>query len=260
MEKEICTFSNPEFGSITTIMIDNEPWFIGNEVATLLGYENQSRDISRHVDEDDRILLDFSKYQNGTLIPSGRGNKKRIIINESGLYSLILSSKLPQAKKFKRWVTSEVLPTIRKHGAYLTPDKIEEVLLNPDTIIKIATQLKAEQEKNKRLSATNAALVKETNTWDGKTIINALVRTFGSRCMNGNFSYAFNTFYKKLNYGMNINLKSRRTKSTKPNVALIDFLTEEEMPNAIQIAVAMCEESGINTGDIISKTNAANIQ
>jgi len=136
MEKEICTFSNPEFGSITTIMIDNEPWFIGNEVASLLGYENQSRDVSRHVDNDDRILLDFSKYQNGTLNPSGRGNKKRIIINESGLYSLILSSKLPQAKKFKRWVTSEVLPAIRKHGAYLTPDKIEEVLLNPDTIIK----------------------------------------------------------------------------------------------------------------------------
>lgn len=253
MEKEICTFSNPEFGSITTIMIDNEPWFIGNEIANLLGYKLERKAILDHVDEEDKNTVPI---RNG----NQRGNPNKIIINESGLYSLILSSKLPQAKKFKRWVTSEVLPAIRKHGAYLTPDKIEEVLLNPDAIIKIATQLKAEQEKNKRLSATNAALVKETNTWDGKTVINALVRTFGSRCMNGNFSYAFNTFYKRLNYGMNINLKSRRTKSTKPNAALIDFLTEEEMPNAIQIAVAMCEESGINTGDIISKTNAANIQ
>lgn len=253
MEKEICTFSNPEFGSITTIMIDNEPWFIGNEVANLLGYENTRDALKKRVDTEDK---------NTVAIRDGnhRGNPNKTIINESGLYSLILSSKLPQAKKFKRWVTSEVLPAIRKHGAYLTPDKIEEVLLNPDTIIKIATQLKAEQEKNKRLSVTNAALVKETNTWDGKTVINALVRTFGSRCMNGNFSYAFNTFYKKLNYGMNINLKSRRTKSTKPNAALIDFLTEEEMPNAIQIAVAMCEESGIDTGDIISKANAVNIQ
>ncbi|WP_050564478.1 phage antirepressor KilAC domain-containing protein [Enterococcus faecium] len=97
---------------------------------------NGSRDINRHVDVEDR-----QNYQNGTF-ESPRG---LTIINESGLYSLILGSKQPNAKKFKRWVTSEVLPAIRKHGGYLTPEKVEEALLNPDTIIQLATKLKEER-------------------------------------------------------------------------------------------------------------------
>lgn len=249
--KDIQIFSNPEFGSLTTITIEGAPWFIGKEVAEKLGYVNTKDAIKKHVDTSDKQIFLRSQITTLENIP----NRGLSCINESGLYSLILSSKLPTAKKFKHWVTSEVLPAIRKHGAYLTPETIEQVLYNPDTIIKIATQLKEEQEKNKKLSATNAALVKETNTWDGKAIINALVRAFGSRCMNGNFCYAFNTFYKKLNYGMNINLKSRRTKSAKPKAALIDFITKEEIPSAIQIAVAMCEEAGIETGSIINETN-----
>lgn len=253
--KDIQVFSNPEFGSLTTIMIDNKPWFIGNEVARLLGYENTRDALKKRVDEEDK---------NTVAIRDGnqRGNPNKTIINESGLYSLILSSKLPSAKKFKHWVTSEVLPTIRKHGVYMTDEAIEKAILNPDFIIQLATQLKEEKQKrleaeqrNTELSATNAALTKQTNTWDGKKVITALVRAFGSKRMNGNFSFAFNTFYKKLNYGMNINLKSRRTRSAKPKAALIDFLTEKEIPSAIQIAVAMCEESGIETGTIISETN-----
>lgn len=133
---EIQTF-NFENQQVRTIEIENEPWFVGKDVAKILGYQNGSRDINRHVDEEDR-----QNYQNGTF-DSPRG---MTIINESGLYSLILSSKLPNAKKFKRWVTSEVLPAIRKHGGYLTQEKIEEALLNPDTLINLATQLKQERE------------------------------------------------------------------------------------------------------------------
>ncbi len=107
--KELQIFNNPEFGEIRTTVIDGEPWFVGKDVADILGYQNGSRDINRHVDEEDR-----QNYQNGTF-ESPRG---MTIINESGLYSLVLSSKLPTAKKFKRWVTSEVLPTIRKTGSY----------------------------------------------------------------------------------------------------------------------------------------------
>ena len=260
--KDIQVFSNPEFGSLTTIFIDGEPWFIGKEIAEKLGYENQSRDVDRHVDKSDRILFDFSKYQNGTLINEGRGNKKRIIINESGLYSLILSSKLPSAKKFKHWVTSEVLPTIRKHGVYMTDEAIEKAILNPDFIIQLATQLKEEKQKrleaeqrNTELSATNAALTKQTNTWDDSAIINSLIRAYASyRCL-GVFAKAYNIFYKKLNYSLHINLRSRRVKSTNQKAPLIDFIKEEEMPDALKIAVAMCEESGIETGTIISETN-----
>ena len=137
-------FENAEFGSVRTTTVNCEVMFVGKDVADILGYQNGSRDINRHVDEDDRQKV---------MLFDGNQDKETIIINESGLYSLVLSSKMPNAKKFKRWVTSEVLPSIRKHGAYMTPQKIEEVLLNPDTIIKLATELKAEQEKRVALES-----------------------------------------------------------------------------------------------------------
>ena len=253
--KDIQVFSNPEFGSLTTIMIDNKPWFIGNEVARLLGYENTRDALKKRVDEEDK---------NTVAIRDGnqRGNPNKTIINESGLYSLILSSKLPSAKKFKHWVTSEVLPTIRKHGVYMTDEAIEKAILNPDFIIQLATQLKEEKQKrleaeqrNTELSATNAALTKQTNTWDDSAIINSLIRAYASyRCL-GVFAKAYNIFYKKLNYSLHINLRSRRVKSTNQKAPLIDFIKKKEMPDALKIAVAMCEESGIETGTIISETN-----
>ncbi len=141
-------FENPEFGSVRTIVISNEPWFVGKDVANILEYQNGSRDINRHVDSEDRQKA---------MVFDGNQDKETILINESGLYSLILSSKLPTAKKFKRWVTSEVLPAIRKHGAYLTEQKVEEILTNPDTIIKLATQLKEEREARKQAEALNEA-------------------------------------------------------------------------------------------------------
>lgn len=113
---ELQIFQNPDFGEVRTTVIDGEPWFVGKDVADILGYQNGSRDINRHVDEEDR-----QNYQNGTF-ESPRG---MTIINESGLYSLVLSSKLPTAKKFKRWVTSEVLPAIRKTGGYQVKQKAQ---------------------------------------------------------------------------------------------------------------------------------------
>lgn len=102
-------FDSPDFGQIRTIQQNGEPWFVGKDVADILGYQNGSRDVNRHVDEDDR-----QNYQNGTF----ESNRGLTIINESGLYSLILSSKMPKAKEFKHWVTSEVIPAIRKTGKY----------------------------------------------------------------------------------------------------------------------------------------------
>lgn len=137
---EIQTF-NFENQQVRTIEIENEPYFVGKDVATILGYSNTKDAIATHVDEEDRSVIQRS--ENTTLEIPNRG---LTVINESGLYSLILSSKLPNAKKFKRWVTSEVLPAIRKHGGYLTEQKLEEALLNPDTLINLATQLKQERE------------------------------------------------------------------------------------------------------------------
>lgn len=142
-------FENQEFGKIRIILISSEPWFVGNEIAKTLGYTNPQKAIRDHVDEDDR--------RDERIVHPLGGVQETRVINESGLYSLILSSKLPTAKRFKRWVTSEVLPAIRKHGAYLTEQKVEEILTNPDTIIKLATQLKQERDARKQAEALNEA-------------------------------------------------------------------------------------------------------
>lgn len=110
---ELQVFRNAEFGELTLLEIDNEPWFVGKEVAKKLGYENTKDSISRHVPEEDKRI--FQRSENTTLDIPNRG---LTIINESGLYSLILGSKLESAKRFKRWVTSEVLPAIRRTGSY----------------------------------------------------------------------------------------------------------------------------------------------
>ena len=110
MENEIKIFENEEFGKIRTVVKDGEPWLVGKDVADILEYRNGSRDINRHVDEEDRLKI---------MIFDGNQNKETIIINESGFYSLVLSSKMPKAKEFRRWVTSHVLPTIRRTGGYV---------------------------------------------------------------------------------------------------------------------------------------------
>lgn len=136
MTNELEIFKNEEFGEIRTVTIDGEPWFVAKDIANNLGYQNGSRDINRHVHEEDRVK---------DMIFDGRQNKETILINESGLYALILGSKLESAKKFKHWVTSEVLPAIRKHGLYAT----EDLLNDPDLLIAMATELKNERQARK---------------------------------------------------------------------------------------------------------------
>lgn len=139
MMKDLQIFKSDEFGEVRTTTINNDVWFVGKDVAEILGYKNGSRDINRHVDEEDITTKNLPQYQNGTLV------SKTILINESGLYSLILRSNLPKAKKFKRWVTSEVLPSIRKHGMYAT----DELLDNPDLFISVLQELKQARLDNK---------------------------------------------------------------------------------------------------------------
>ena len=142
---ELQIFKNAEFGSVRTLAINDEPYFVARDVAEILGYSNPRKAIIDHVDEEDKT--------DGVTIRDSIGREQTpVLINESGLYSLILSSKLPNAKKFKRWVTSEVLPAIRRHGIYA----IDEVLNNPDMLIAALTELKAEREKTKLLTETVA--------------------------------------------------------------------------------------------------------
>lgn len=145
---ELKVFENAEFGQIRGVEINGESWLVGKDVAERLGYSNASKAVMVHVDDEDKRfeMLPVSDSQIGNLV-------KTALINESGLYSLVLGSKLPNAKKFKRWVTSEVLPAIRKHGGYLTAEKVEEALLNPDVLIRLATELKDEREARRALES-----------------------------------------------------------------------------------------------------------
>lgn len=144
-------------GSLSVYQFDNRDmrtftdesgtvWFVGKDVAKILGYQNLSKAVADHVDDDDKL-------NNVSL--SSLGQRGGWLINESGLYSLVLSSKLPSARKFKHWVTSEVLPSIRQHGAYMTPATIEQTLNNPDFIIQLATQLKDAQQRVEVVESEN---------------------------------------------------------------------------------------------------------
>ena len=131
---ELQIFKNEEFGEMRSFSINNEPWFVGKDVASILGYKNYRDALNRHIDEEDKGVAECDT-------PGGKQNLT--VINESGLYSLILSSKLPTAKKFKRWVTSEVLPSIRKTGGYKLPD-------NPMDVLKLMFQ--AQENTNKEVA------------------------------------------------------------------------------------------------------------
>ena len=135
-------FKNEQFGEVRTVTIESEPWFVGKDVAEALGYKNTRDALNKFIDDTDKS--DVAIYD-------GRQNRNMVAVNESGLYSLIFGSRLESAKEFKHWVTSEVLPAIRKHGAYA----VDELLNDPDMAIKAFTALKEEREKNKALTAEN---------------------------------------------------------------------------------------------------------
>lgn len=142
---ELKIFENPAFGKVRVVEQGGEPWFVGKDVAEILGYQNGSRDVNRHVDEDDR-----QNYQNGTF----ESNRGLTIINESGLYSLILSSKMPKAKEFKHWVTSEVLPAIRKTGGYIAgSEKMSDAELMAKAVLVAQATIKERDARIKELES-----------------------------------------------------------------------------------------------------------
>ena len=157
--KELQIFKNEEFGEIRTVEISGEPWFVGKDVTAILGYERDTKAVVDHVDEDDRINIDGKTQSQFGIELGQRGGW---LINESGLYSLILSSKLPNAKAFKKWVTSEVLPSIRKHGGYISG----QAEMSPEELMAKALQVaqKTLEEREARigvLTAENSALTVE---------------------------------------------------------------------------------------------------
>lgn len=156
-KNEIMLFKHEEFGEVRTLVIDGEPWFVGKDITNALGYANHSKALNDHVDSDDKL-------NNESL--SSLGQRGGWLINESGLYSLILSSKLPSAKKFKHWVTSKILPSLRKYGAYFTPEALYQSLCKPENLIEILHALADEQKRNTDLSVENAQLSVKARYYD----------------------------------------------------------------------------------------------
>ena len=142
MNTNLTTFANPDFGAIRTLEQNNEPWFVGKDVADILGYSDTAQAVRKHIDDEDKGVVEMTT-------PGGK--QPVTIINESGLYSLILSSKLPTAKKFKHWVTAEVLPSIRKHGGYLAG---QESMTGEELMAKaLMVAKKTLEEREAQLSA-----------------------------------------------------------------------------------------------------------
>ena len=156
-KNEIMLFNNEEFGEVRTLVIDGEPWFVGKDVTEILGYKDSVNALKSHVDEEDKLRWQITTS----------GQRRDVsLINESGLYSLTLSSKLPSAKKFKRWVTSKILPSLRKYGAYFTPEALYQSLCKPENLIEILHALADEQKRNTGLSVENARLSVKARYYD----------------------------------------------------------------------------------------------
>jgi len=143
---QLKVFKNNDFGEVRTVNIENEPWFVGKDVAEILGYKNVNDALSKHVDSEDKGVVKCDTLGGSQLMTT---------INESGLYSLIFGSKLKNAKKFKRWVTSEVLPSIRKHGTYMTDSVLEKTINDPDFMIGLLSNLKEEKTKRELAESEN---------------------------------------------------------------------------------------------------------
>ena len=202
------------------------------------------------------------------------GQRGGWLINESGLYSLILSSKLPSAKKFKRWITSDVLPTIRKTGGYVANDNLfldtylphadeQTRLLFKTTLQTMRAQDKKiaeQQDKIIALNNENDVLAREELTWADRPLINAIVRRYAANVYYSDFARAWVAYKKELLYKHGIDLNARRTnylnrtgKKTSPKI--LGLLSDEELPMALSCVVAMCREKNIQLDDLLNNTN-----
>lgn len=148
---ELKIFENEKFGKVRTAILDNDVWFVGKDVAIALEYVNTKQALIDHVDVEDKQIFKGSDLRPLDFVIPNRG---MTFINESGLFSLVLSSKLPTAKEFKRWITKDVIPSIRKYGMYATADTIDKIIANPDNVIKMLTALKQEREAKEQAYKT----------------------------------------------------------------------------------------------------------
>lgn len=252
-ENEAQTFVSEKFGSVRVMTINNEPWFVAADVCKALEIGNPTMALSR-LDEDEKMTLSLTEGHSGVRGGAQMAN----VVNEPGLYTLVLGSRKPEAKEFKRWITHEVIPTIRKTGGYIAdPNQMvmsyfEDVSPEQRTLISAAfTRIKDLQDKNIKLSMENRALTKDVMTWDNRAITVALIRSLAVCRFNSNYSLAFNHFYKQLRYRKNIALSNRNY-----GKSMLESVKDYEWGDVVQVAVAICSEADIDVAMVINQINA----
>ena len=251
---------NYESSEVRTVQVNGEPWFVGKDVATVLGYSNTRDAIARHVDEEDKA---------GVGIHDGSQMREVVVVNESGLYSLVLSSKLPNAKKFKRWVTSEVLPSIRKHGSYSMQSQFADLSPQLQVLIQMETrqkQIEARQAEQatalagleQKLQNTCEVIALDKTAWrkDSEHLINKIARATGEGY--GGIRLVYEEIYRSIESRAGVSLNTRLTnkrnrmagegvcKSKRDKLTRIDIIAEDK--KLIEIYVAIVKELAVKYG------------
>lgn len=276
--RTVQTFTSEKFGDMRTVEIDGEPWFAGKDVAGALGYSNTKDAIATHIDEEDKRILQRSEITTlenhlpksalpVNFVPANIPNRGLTIINESGLYSLILSSKLPAAKEFKRWVTHDVIPAIRKTGGYFMGEEkmTDEELLAKAFLVsqaKIAERDKRIQEleaSNNALYNTNFSLATGICEHEPRYVLRRLAQEYGAtmwpwRSRGTQIKFAYGRFYREISdrCHFDVNLRWRRRGEIGKRV---DHIKDNEWRDVMKVVVALCVDAGI---DIDSVLNGAN--
>ncbi len=251
---------NYESSEVRTVQVNGEPWFVGKDVATVLGYSNTRDAIARHVDEEDKA---------GVGIHDGSQMREVVVVNESGLYSLVLSSKLPNAKKFKRWVTSEVLPSIRKHGSYSVQSQFADLSPQLQVLIQMETrqkQIEARQAEQatalagleQKIQNTCEVIALDKTAWrkDSEHLINKIARATGEGY--GGIRLVYEEIYRSIESRAGVSLNTRLTnkrnrmagegicKSKRDKLTRIDIIAEDK--KLIEIYVAIVKELAVKYG------------
>lgn len=251
---------NYESSEVRTVQVNGEPWFVGKDVATVLGYSNTRDAIARHVDEEDKA---------GVGIHDGSQMREVVVVNESGLYSLVLSSKLPNAKKFKRWVTSEVLPSIRKHGSYSVQSQFADLSPQLQVLIQMETrqkQIEARQAEQatalagleQKLQNTCEVIALDKTAWrkDSEHLINKIARATGEGY--GGIRLVYEEIYRSIESRAGVSLNTRLTnkrnrmagegvcKSKRDKLTRVDIIAEDKQ--LIEIYVAIVKELAVKYG------------
>lgn len=229
-------------------VIENQEgsWFIAKDVCEVLEIAN-SRDSVSRLDDDEKGVVSTDTLG---------GEQEMQVVNEAGLYTLILGSRKPEAKQFKRWITHVVIPSIRKHGMYAR----DELLDNPDLMIEVLKELKREREEKKLLQTENNLLAGKTLTWTSRKVLEAIVKAYGASIhlpnVNG-FQEAWRDFKKELLYNYSINLNARISKQMeltgKKNIKTLDMIHDDELSKCISTAVALCKSHNVDISEILQK-------